>query len=389
MKSQLKIHEKISEGRKSKKNHRCNRCHLKFCTSSGLLLHQKKCKGITKISIINQNKIEQKLNVEKSKKQNKNYLNGKCNFCDEKFETFMQRRIHDELYKKCYKCDFITCISKELEIHENNLHGCQENEQTNKSKQNVEAAPRRSAQPKNNVHRDEKQKECNFCDTKFDTEQQLQIHQHFFDGIPNWKCNQCKFKSCSSLGIEIHKKNMHVTSVEKMDENPRPANPKLKINVHEKEKPRQIVDVHEGEKPKKCTYCDEIFSSTKQLQYHETSFDGKPKKCNNCNFKSCNPIGLKIHEEKMHSCAIEIDKNKQTQSDSKAEKISRSEPTTKINHRVRSPRLEPSMEPNISTIKEVAESSKNQTKHVLPKPKKGQWIVKLYRISLPTTFSDE
>ena len=313
MKSQLQIHEKVSEGRKSKKNHRCNRCHLKFCTSSGLLLHQKKCKGIRKISIINQNKIEE----------------------------------------------------------------------------NVEAARSKSAQPKNNVHRDEKQKKCNFCDTKFDTEQQLQIHQHFFEGIqyhvPNWKCNQCKFKSCSSLGIEIHKKNMH----EKNAENPKPANPNLKVDIHEKEKPKQIVDVHEDEKPKKCTFCDEIFSTTKQLQYHETSFDGKPKKCNGCNFKSCNPIGLKIHEEKIHSCAKEIDKNKQTQSGSKVEKISRSEPTIKINPRVKSPHLEPSMELNISTKKEVVERSKNQTKHVLPKPKKGQWIVKLYRISLPTTFSDE
>ena len=228
MDSQLQIHEKISDGRKSKKSHRCNGCHLKFCTFSGLLLHQKKCKGITKISIIKKNKIEQKLNLEKS----------------------------------------------------------QQNQQP---KQDIEAAQSKSAQPKNNVHRDEKQKECNFCDTKFDTEQLLQIHQHFFEGIPNWKCNQCKFKACSSLGIEIHKKNMHVNSVEKMDENPRPANPKLKINVHEKEKPRQIVDVHEGEKPKKCKFCDEIFSTTKQLQYHESSFDGNPKKCNGCNFKSCNP----------------------------------------------------------------------------------------------------
>ena len=111
------------------------------------------------------------------------------------------------------------------------MHGCQENQQSKKSKQNVEAALRRSVQPKNNVHRDEKQKECNFCDTKFDTEQQLQIHQHFFEGIPNWKCNQCKFKACSSLGIEIHKKNMH----EKNAENPKPANPNLKVDIHEKE----------------------------------------------------------------------------------------------------------------------------------------------------------
>ena len=108
-------------------------------------MHQKKCKGITKISIIKKNKIEQKLNLEKS----------------------------------------------------------QQNQQP---KQDIEAAQSKSAQPKNNVHRDEKQKECNFCDTKFDTEQLLQIHQHFFEGIPNWKCNQCKFKACSSLGIEIELK---------------------------------------------------------------------------------------------------------------------------------------------------------------------------------------
>ena len=64
-------------------------------------MHQKKCKGITKISIIKKNKIEQKLNLEKS----------------------------------------------------------QQNQQP---KQDIEAAQSKSAQPKNNVHRDEKQKECNF-----------------------------------------------------------------------------------------------------------------------------------------------------------------------------------------------------------------------------------
>ena len=125
---------------------------------------------------------------------------------------------------------------------------------------------------------------CNFCNKKFGTEKQMLIHEHFFDGLPNWKCKECKYKSCSPLRMNIHKKNKHSSA--RIDENQQPEKQMQKKSVHESEK--HLKHVHDKKKfmsPKRdsdssrndkvtleqifrCSICNHNLSSFHNLEVH-------------------------------------------------------------------------------------------------------------------------
>ena len=191
--------------------------------------------------------------------------------------------------------------------------------------------------------------------------------------------------------------------------------------------------------PLRCVKCDETFKTKFNFDFHLniSQVTSDFEKCKLCNFKSCTIIGLKMHVKKVH--AINSKQSMDKKKESKSAPETRPKSVLKIAPKVEpklvtipEPKLVTKAEPNLVTThvpkseqksalksmskcasksgqkpSSISESklgpnheqskkfqekpdenqnleneNKNEARFVLPRPKKGQWIVRVERIRI-------
>ena len=333
----FKKHAEISKSIKKFKC--CIKCNFKSCTSSALAYH--KClKSSSQLHSENnfsfdrtlqiKNKpisLQQKIeNREVLMEKPKNLLKKfKCLKCDwrfselNKFKRHMEKSKLFDQPKVCRLCNFLSCTAKSLSRHK-----CQKLQ-------------------RNTFH------SCQNCDMKFDRPKVLQKHNESRKKLDKpSKCEQCKFTSCTSLGLKRHFLKVHsiLQTSQKVDTS---------------EKNNSLKDYYSKstifDNELKCAKCGMAFYSQKIYQKHIETVES-PSVCNHCNFTSCTSVGLRRHELMVHE-GLKLSAN-----------LPCSEPALANEY----PNFKPFEDQESQSIQ------KPPVTYVLPKPKKGQWIVRLEKV---------
>ena len=328
-KQKFKKHEKISKNITKLKD--CDYCNFKSCTSRALVhhkclklnsqLHSKNNLSFDSEPISLQQKNENpEIPMEKPKNLLKKF---KCPKCDWRFSELNRLKRHMEkskLYDQpCHLCNFLPCTAKSLSRHK-----CQKSQEAK-------------------VH------SCQNCDMKFEWPKALQKHNETTKKLNKpKKCDQCNFTSCTSFGINRHF----------LREHPNLQHTSRKVDTPEKISfPENYLKLSVFDNEFKCAKCGMAFYFQKGYQKHIESVES-PSVCNHCNFTSCTSLGLRRHENMGHE-GLKLSAH-----------LPQSEPTLATER----PNFKPSEDQKSQSVQ------KPPVKYVLPKPKKGQWIVVLEKL---------
>ena len=141
----------------------------------------------------------------------------------------------------CNSCLYKSCTPFGLIMHKKKVHG----------------------QLRNNL-------QCKSCDYK--TNSRRKLDKHSTVKTKPVHCNSCLYKSCTTFGLTMHKKEVHG---------------------------QQKVVTNKVKKHLQCKSCDYRTNERGHLEKHST-VKTEPVHCNSCLFKSCTPFGLIIHKKKVH-----------------------------------------------------------------------------------------
>ena len=171
-----------------------------------------------------------------------------CKYCEKPFYgtsnlakhlKFKHQIIASEQFNRTYPCSF---CGKEFNRSDNrNLH-------------------------ESNVHRKDGKFQCNQCEVRCHTKQNLEVHMRVHTGEKPYQCNYCGKCFSQKNGLSNH------------------------------------VRLHTGEKPFQCNKCDKTFAQKSALQSHMLIHsDEKPHVCQYCGEKFKFKHNLKKHMERSHT----------------------------------------------------------------------------------------
>ena len=262
---------------------------------------------------------------------------------------------------------------------------------------------------------------CRYCDAKSCTTYALSSHEKREHGEKMFSCEFCPKKLKSQMALQQHQKLSCLRNKEslKLRGKCRDVPDRTTHEDKENEVPKDIVfgSIKNVKKPSKgtleylwqnqktkamkkevedselkCKNCDFTFSLRASLNRHEAKFasNGRSHSCKFCAFKSCTKKGLEIHVEQKHESVLP---HKCTNCLKKFSSIrtllAHLKKYCKTGKTVREIKEE-SMEENHEILEEVAvqieevlpEEPKQPVYYLLPRPKRGKWIVKLDKIGL-------
>ena len=206
-------------------------------------------------------------------------------------------------------------------------------------------------------HRFLQKYKCLRCDVVSKDEKRIKKHEQISKNITKLKfCDNCNFKSCTSRALGHHKRL-------KLNSRLHSKHPILQNTSKKIDTPEKISLPENYSKPTvfdnefKCAKCGMAFYFQKGYQKHIETVES-PSVCNHCNFTSCTSLGLRRHENMVHE-GLKLSAN-----------LPQSEPTLAP----KSPNFKPSADQESQSVQ------KPPVKYVLPKPKKGQWIVVLEKL---------
>jgi len=224
-----------------------------------------------------------------------------CEYCD--FSTSSQKRMDNHLRKRllygdgpvtCDICGYTSCTKVGLNIHVSRKH------HGNPIKARRKDIVKSSTGPRSRLDR----YTCDHCDFKAQTEKRLNNHlkrrsECNYDPV---HCQVCGYKSCTKSGLIMHFKRKHgnmSNNAQNLDVTITTA-PKLTKAQDNKQIPYVLKiskKSNKGIKKHACHKCDYKTNNRVDLDYHlkASSKINTPRKCEECNETRCTYHGLLTH----------------------------------------------------------------------------------------------
>ena len=163
----------------------CKSCTFKACTVLGLRSHEKRAHRETKDDNNYSKKPKLDLNIASENTDPRKDL--KCIYCDAEFFGLKKMIVHQGLDtygapKSCQICDFKSCSRLGLKRHVFKIHET----------------------------KDYLDRQCKFCDMKFFSEKDVEQHQNISTYGSPMSCEKCQYKCCSNTGLKLHIKKAHL-----------------------------------------------------------------------------------------------------------------------------------------------------------------------------------
>ena len=396
---------------KINKPHNCEFCAKKFCDKSTLSLHLKETHEKSNSS---SREIDIKAKSPKIKDIDKK-LNFQCQFCDQKFDGKRTRDIHEKIRNsdgpfKCNLCPFKHCLPNGLSPHIRKVHKNSANLQKRKlcqssdeksSENKIQKKKSKVEENQENLDNNSDSKslniDCQFCDQTFVSKQSQSYHKENRKSNVLYKCHLCTYRNCFKVGLSLHSnmahlyclkckqkfesqalKTTHTCTIECEICGKRLSVKQLNrhtVNVHLKcyicDKTFQnsedciehMWNVHKFRNPKtlSCKHCDAKFKSSSNLNLHMRNSDGKTLKCEKCPSKFCHKMTLAQHMNMKHASDFSEKEILKLKSAKASDEELKDDSTSQNSNPEKQEKVEP-------------------VYNVLPKPKKGQWIVRLQKL---------
>ena len=401
------------------KTFNCEYCREKFCTKASLGQHKrerhhdqckdnKECNETEETDLFGDNYLKQNVSKDEevinASKDNPLAYKAKdfefdCYKCDATFITFESKRYHEDKERKgtfyhCTSghCSFKSCTKMQLILHSRKCHKdtfnfecyiCKDKfpskydlkrhlnrkhdrdkesysgiTEEGKGKQAFKCCRCDATFTRKWYKRDHETKfcqdlyRCHICSEKFCTP--LSRGKHIRRNHPDqikFKCPSCKKKFFSADSLSNHMLMYHHNDIERKTHEEKSGTFEKTFNCEyciEKFCTKSSLRRHSGERHAdqlkfsndsfKCSRCDCTFTLKFSKGRHEAMFSGQLHSCKLCLFKSCNERGVKVHMRQEH------------------------------------------INPGNNLIEEQKIHKTQKTYYVLPRPKKGKWIVPLQKI---------
>ena len=315
-----------------------------------------------------------------------------CEYCD--FSTLDQKRMDNHLRKrllsrdgpvKCDICGYTSCTKVGLNMHVSRKHQGKPIKVRNKE------IVRTSSGPRVQEHR----YTCDHCDFKAITEKRLDNHLKR-RSVCNYDpvyCQVCGYKSCTKPGLAMHFQRKHGNIP-----NPSSSNNSQKLDVSITTTPKltKAQDINQipyvlkisknsnkGNKNHACFKCDYKTNNRTDLENHlkaSTNIE-TPRNCEKCSETRCTYHGLLTHYRLDHGHRKGGDQ-KFSKSDQKLKKLKKHDSLFYCDQCDFRSKYHPNLDRHRKNLHPKVQENKILEKvyFVLPRPKKGVWIVPLEKI---------
>lgn len=248
------------------KPYECKICSKQYSTATSLETHAKthrECLASVAVHIkLKHNSVSPETNLN----DNSDKFTYQCSFCDKKFVTLESKLIHENIHTdyKPYKC--ATTIS--LKNHTSRTH-------SGKEKKNWQlcsvCGKAFSSVSILNIHIREKHLpdtdprryfKCSRCDSKFDTEYHLRVHNLTHKNVRTYTCDYCQREYNNRKNFVNHMYAIHsnLRTIYSCSYCPKGFRSRDHRDDHE--------NTHTGKRPNQCMLCSKDFASTAALRRH-------------------------------------------------------------------------------------------------------------------------
>ena len=355
----------------------CHICGYRSCTTAGLTMHINRKHGAKPTKLVRPtmkpflNEVSEN-DVFEPKVETFKLSDSKCDFCD--FKPVSQQRLENHLKRraeadyepvKCEVCGYKSCTKQGLQLHFNRKHGTMQNVPKTEppfvhSLKNSQKYGKEYL--KNCKHF------CQFCDFASQTRERLVNHLNLRLKNPRGiqTCDICDYKICTNQGYKVHMAKRHGYK------SPRQRN---RVTGAPKRAPLMLKISKDINRHKNhaCSKCDYRTANRQDLIYHERASINVdvPLKCEFCPQTRCTRFGLNSHHRRDHgqntsakSWIKSFIKNGQYECD----------------HCDFRTKYQPNLERHRKNMHEASIKFLERVRYVLPRPKKGEWIVPLKRM---------